>query len=204
MQAADKASDIVREQLAAISAELETSRAVCCQIEDAKQSLQQQLSTAQTESMAEQARLEAQISQLTAHNSDLVSQASAMSLQVHQLQQHRSSEALELTACNSGLLTQLSILQQQHAEATHRTTAEVSRPLQKHIATLKQQLRASSQRLQHAEQQVSAHELSVTEAESRAARAAAVLQKTEDRRTGVEAEKRRLQTVVRDVKAEVK
>ena len=137
------------------------------------------------------------------HNSGLVSQASVLSAQVHQLQQHHSSEALELAACNSGLQTQLSKLQQQHADAMNRLTSEVSHPLEKHIASLKQQLRISLQRLQTAEQQVRAQGCSVTEAESRAARAEAVLRKAEDRRTGVEAEKRRLLTAVRDTKAEV-
>lgn len=140
---------------------------------------------------------------MTAHNSGLASQASLLSAQVHQLQQQHSSEALELAACNSGLQTQLSELQQQHADAMNRITTEVAHPLENHIATLKQQLRVSVQRLQTAEQQVRAQECTVTEAESRAARAEAVLRKAEDRRTGVEGEKRRLLTAVRDTKAEV-
>lgn len=189
--------------MAARIADLETSRAACSQLEDTKQALQQELSTSQSQSSAEIAELEAQISDITAHNSNLVSQAALLTAQVHQLQQQHSSEALELAACNSGLQTQLSELQQQHTAALNRITSEVSHPLEKHIATLKQQLRVSLQRLQTAEQQVRAQGCSMTEAESRAVRAEAVLRKAEDRRTGVEAEKRRLLTVVRDTKAEV-
>ncbi len=172
------------------------------QKQDRKQ-LQQQLTDAheavdhqRVESVACESELQARISELVGQNSSLASQ-------VHQLHQQQSTDVLELTARNSGLLTELSLQQQQHAEALTRCMAEATAPLERQLASVKQQLKHATQRLQTAEQQLSSHKLSVAEAESRALRAEGLMKKSEERRAGLECDKRRLQGFVNELKAEV-
>jgi len=193
----------LQEQLEAVMSEQKQLQADFAQQEWERKQLQQQLTDAhetvdnlQAESVACESELRARISELDGQNSALASQ-------IHQLHQQQSMDALELTARNSGLLTELGLQQQQHAEALTRCTAEVTAPLERQLASCKQQLKHATQRLQAAEQQLSSQKLSVAEAESRALRADGLMKKSEERRAGMDCDKRRLQTFVRELKFEV-
>ncbi|KAA6418428.1 MAG: hypothetical protein FRX49_11588 [Trebouxia sp. A1-2] len=131
-----------------------------------------------------------------------LAQAQAELQQIHQLHQQQSTDILELTARNSGLSTELDMQQQQHAKALSRCTVEATAPLERQLASSKQQLKHATQRLHTAEQQLSSHKLSVAEAESRALRAEGLMRKSEERRSGLECDKRRLQAFVRELKSE--
>ncbi|KAA6416644.1 MAG: hypothetical protein FRX49_13380 [Trebouxia sp. A1-2] len=133
-----------------------------------------------------------------------LAQAQAELQQIHQLHQQQSTDILELTARNSGLSTELDMQQQQHAKALSRCTVEATAPLERQLASSKQQLKHATQRLHTAEQQLSSHKLSVAEAESRALRAEGLMRKSEERRSGLECDKRRLQAFVRELKSETR
>ena len=95
-------------------------------------------------------------------------------------------------------MTQLSLQQQQHAEALQRATSEVSSQMQAQLTATKQQLKTVCNKLHAAEQHFSAQEQSLVEAESRALRAEGLMKKSEQRRAGLEADKRRLQSLARE------
>ncbi|DBA88771.1 TPA: hypothetical protein ACH3X1_004188 [Trebouxia sp. C0004] len=192
----------LQEKLEAVMSEQKQLHANFAQQEQERTQLQQQLTDAQETVEKLQAESAACESELRAHISELVGQNSSLASQLHQLHQQQSTDVLELTSRNSGLLTELSLRQQQHAEALTRCTAEVSSPLQRQLASSKQQLKHAIQRLQTAEQQLSSQKLSVAEAESRALRGEALMKKSEERRAGLECDKRRLQAFVRELKSE--
>lgn len=203
LQEACHARVSLQEQVEAVSSEHQQLQASVAQQDGVSQQLQRQLTEAQESaeklllnSTGCESELRGQISELTGQKSDL-------SAQVHQLQQQQSTEMLELTACNSGLKTQLSLMQQQHAEALSNVSADVAAPLDKQLAASKQQLRHALQRLNAAEQQLRTQEVTTAEAESRAGRADALMKKGEERRAGLELDKRRLHVCVRDVRSEV-
>ena len=176
-------------------------KAALTQLEEERSLLKQQLS--HSSEAAEKLRGEAAAG-LEARNSELSAQIVELRAQVQHLQQQQSSHALELTAQNSGLLTQLSLQQQQHAEALSSVSAELTAPLEKELLVIRQQLKLVTQKLQAAEQQLSAHEASCTGAEARAAKAEGLLKKSDGRRSVLECDKRRLQTCVKEVRAEVR
>jgi len=193
----------LQEQLEAVMLEQKQLQANFAQQEQERKQLQQQLADAQETVEALQAESAACESELRARISELVGQNSSLASQIHQLHQQQSTEALELTARNSGLLTELSLQQQQHAEALTRCIAAATAPLERQLASSKQQLKHATQRLQTAEQQLSSHKLTVAEAESRALRVEGLMKKSEERRSGLECDKRRLQAFVRELKSEV-
>ncbi|DBA69505.1 TPA: hypothetical protein ACH3X2_012780 [Trebouxia sp. C0005] len=192
----------LQEQLKAVMSEHKQLQANFAQQEQDRKQLQQQLTDVRetvdnlrAESVACKSELQARVSELVAQNSSLASQ-------IHQLHQQQSTDILELTARNSGLSTELDMQQQQHAKALSRCTVEATAPLERQLASSKQQLKHATQRLHTAEQQLSSHKLSVAEAESRALRAEGLMRKSEERRSGLECDKRRLQAFVRELKSE--
>lgn len=202
-QVVNEANACLDEQLSSIAADQKVSQGSISHLEQVKHDLEQQLRTSHFESEAAQTKLKANLSELSTRNSELMSQQSTATSQLHQLQQQQSSDALELTARNAGLLTQLSLMQQQHAEALSRVSAEVTKPLGKQLASLKQQLKISFQKLHSAEQQLSAHESTLDEAEAQATRAEGLLKKAKERRSSMESDKRRLQASLKEARAEV-
>ena len=187
-----------------MSADQQASAEALGKLQAAKDELAEQHSALLTDSELVQSKLTAQLVELTAQHSELTGQQATLTEQMQQLQQKQSSEALELNARNAGLVTQLNIAQQHHAEAISRVTAEVAQPMEQQTVKLKQQLKASAHKLYSSEQQLRAHEVGAADAESRAARAEALLKKTEERRAGSESDKRHLQTSLREAKAEVR
>ena len=200
---ASQAEVKLQEQLETSCTAQKQLQAIVAQLEEEHCQLQQQLTESCEAAEKLLAKSTTHASELSTRNSDLTAQNSVLTTQIHQLQQQQSIDALELTACNSGLLTQLSLQQQQHAEATRRVTSEVTARLEKQLTVSQQQLKQATQRVQTAEQQLSAQLMSAAEAESRAARAEGLMKKIEERRAGLESDKRRLQTCVREVRAEV-
>ena len=164
--------------------------------EEELKGLRQQLVDTHAASEKLRGDLQTRISELTAQNSELSSQT-------RNLQQQQSSQTLELTARNSGLMTQLTLQQQQHADALQRATSEISSQLQAQLTATKQQLKTVSNKLHAAEQHLSAQEQSLSEAESRALRADWLMKKSEQRRVGLESDKRRLQSLAREHETEV-
>lgn len=163
------------------------------QLEKERAMLEQQLlalhaasHSAQTDGKRHEEQLESQVQQLQ-----------------HSMQQ-QSTDALELTACNAGLSTQLGMLQAQHAQQLAEIQTQTATPLQKQITSLQQQLRGASNRVQGLEQQLSTQELRVNEAESRALRAEGLTRRGEERRCSLEAERRRLQQSLKELRMEVK
>lgn len=137
---------------------------------------------------------------------DARSQKAQLESQVQLLQlssQQQSAHALELAASNSGLATQLDMLQAQHAQQLDGIRTEIAAPLQKHIVSLQQQLKGTASKAQGLEQQLKTQELRVDEAESRAARAEGLVKRGEERRNGLEGERRRLQQSLRELRNEV-
>ncbi len=193
----------LQEQLEAAMSEHKQLQANFAQQDQERKLLQQQLTDAYETVENLQAASVAYESELRAHVSELVGQNSSLASQIHRLHQQQSTDALELTACNSGLLTKLGVQQQQHAEALSRCTAEIALALERQLASCKQQLKHATQRLQTAEQQLSSQKLSVAEAESGALRAEGLMKKSEERRSGLECDKRRLHNLVRELKSEV-
>lgn len=158
----------------------------------------------------EQAMLKQQLLALHAASAsaqtDAKQRQAQLELQLQQLQnssKQQSVSALELTAHNSGLSTQLDLLQSQHAQQLNEVESQTAAPLQKQIASLQQQLRSVAKRVEDAEQQLSAQDSKAHESESRAARAESLVRRVEERKSSLEADKRRLQQSVKELKTEV-
>ncbi|KAL0019445.1 hypothetical protein WJX77_000469 [Trebouxia sp. C0004] len=146
------------------------------------QALQQQLAQAQAE--LQQVQTEA-----AAKHSSLKARLKAAAQAAQQAQTQQQDELGQLQSQLQGMSNVKADLQEK-LEAVMQ------------LASSKQQLKHAIQRLQTAEQQLSSQKLSVAEAESRALRGEALMKKSEERRAGLECDKRRLQAFVRELKSE--